>query len=283
MGFDLSRLDRWSDEREFKVDAARTVAYAAAINDDHPRHVAGELAPPLFAVVPIVEPMSAAVTGIAPPGSLERIVHLGHDMVFHQPIVPGQLLRTRAAPIGVRVGGTGTTLSVKIETRSGDGALVNEQWATIFFRGVSGGDSGGEAAPAHKLTAAVKATAPLARVTYRIDEDQTFRYADASGDRMPIHLDADFARSVGLPGIIVHGLCTMAFTSRAVVTEAAAGDPTRLHRLAVRFSRPVVPGQEISTAFYDGGPADGRRQVGFETVNDAGEAVVKDGLAEVRT
>ncbi len=49
---------------------------------------------------------------------------------------------------------------------------------------------------------------------------------------MPIHLDDALAKSVGLPGIIVHGLCTMAFTSWAVVQSVAAGDSTRLKRLA---------------------------------------------------
>ena len=45
---------------------------------------------------------------------------------------------------------------------------------------------------------------------------------------MPIHLDEEFAKSVGLPGIIIHGLCTMAFTSWAAIQNLAAGDPDRL-------------------------------------------------------
>ena len=58
-----------------------------------------------------------------------------------------------------------------------------------------------------------------------VDDDQTYRYRDASGDLMPIHVDDEFARSVGLPGIIAHGLCTMAMCSQAVVTTVAGGDP----------------------------------------------------------
>ncbi|MGH9034682.1 MAG: MaoC/PaaZ C-terminal domain-containing protein, partial [Acidimicrobiia bacterium] len=135
--------------------------------------------------------------------------------------------------------------------------------------------------PEHKLTAEVKSSAPLAEVVARVDEDQTFRYADASGDRMPIHLDDNLARSVGLPGIIVHGLCTMAFAGRAVVEEACAGDPERLRRLAVRFSRPVLPGQEITTRLYAAGSDQGVACFGFDTVNAEGQAVVKDGWAEV--
>ncbi len=83
----------------------------------------------------------------------------------------------------------------------------------------------------------------MAEVTYRFDDDQTFRYAEASGDPVRIHLDDAAARAVGLPGIIIHGLCTMAFCGRAVIESVGGGDPTRLARLAVKFSRPVLPGQ----------------------------------------
>ena len=52
-------------------------------------------------------------------------------------------------------------------------------------------------------------------------------YADGSGDHNPIHVDPDFAKGVGLPGIILQGLCTMAFNFKAVQDEVAGGDPLR--------------------------------------------------------
>jgi acyl dehydratase len=281
MGFDLSRLDMWSEESEFKVEAARTIAYAAATNDSNPQHRSGALAPPIFAVVPIWEAMMAAAMSVVPPEVAMRVVHAGQDMRFHRPLAPGDVLRSRAAPIGVQVRGTGTTLLLKTESRDASGALVNEQYVTTFFRGVGEGDSGGASPPEHKLTAEVKSSAPMAEVVARVDEDQTVRYAEASGDRMTIHLDDAVARSVGLPGIIVHGLCTMAFAGRAVVGEACAGDPRRLRRLAVRFSRPVLPGQEITTRLYAAGQDQGVVRYGFETLNAEGQAAVKDGWAEV--
>ena len=60
---------------------------------------------------------------------------------------------------------------------------------------------------------------------------------------MPIHLDDDFAKAMGLPGIIIHGLCTMAFCGRAVVGEFCPDDPTRLKRFAVRFAKIVQPSE----------------------------------------
>jgi acyl dehydratase len=82
---------------------------------------------------------------------------------------------------------------------------------------------------------------PELRVTP--DRFLTVRYAGASGDFNPIHIDEDFARQVGLPGRILHGLYSMAQVARAQ-TEAAGG-PEKLKRLAVQFRGMGLPEQEI--------------------------------------
>jgi len=281
MGFALDKLGQWTEGPEFKVEADRTKAYAAATNDANPAHVDGTVAPPVFAVVPIWDTMAGAMAGVVPPEVLMLVVHGEQDMRFHRPIVPGAVLRSKAAPIGIHVKPNGTSVIVKVETRDEAGELVVEQYMTSFFRGVSEGDSGGDEAPEHKLTAETKAGSPVSSVTQTLDADQTYRYAEASGDTMPIHLDAEIAKSVGLPGIIIHGLCTMAFTSVAAVAELCGDDSTRLRRLAVRFSRPVLPGQEITTTFWAAGEQDGNAVFGYETRNGDGDVVIKDGLVEV--
>jgi len=170
----------------------------------------------------------------------------------------------------------GSTVTIYAETRTDAGELVNEQWMTAFFRKVDAGSGLGESAPGHKLDDAVRAQEPVAQVHQHIDANQTFRYSPASGDPMPIHLDEEIARMSGLPGIINHGLCTMAFTSWAALTELADGRVERLRRLAVRFAKPVLPEQDITTRFWrsrDGTYA-------YETaVGD--ELVIKDGLAVI--
>jgi acyl dehydratase len=75
------------------------------------------------------------------------------------------------------------------------------------------------------------------------DKYLTYRYAGASGDFNPIHIDEEFARSVGLPGRILHGLWSMAQVARAQ-TEAAGG-PERLKRLSVQFRGMGVPEVEL--------------------------------------
>jgi len=75
------------------------------------------------------------------------------------------------------------------------------------------------------------------------DKYLTVRYAGASGDFNPIHIDEEFARAVGLPGRILHGLWTMAQVARAQ-TEAAGG-PGHLKRLSVQFRGMGLPEQEV--------------------------------------
>jgi len=202
------------------------------------------------------------------------LVHGEQDFRYHRPITPGMELLTRSAPVGVRQTSAGVVVAVKSETRTADGDLVNEQWMSTFFRGAQGQESAGEVAPGHAMDQATRGTEPVGEAKQHVDADQTVRYAEPSGDHNPIHLDEDFARAVGLPGIINHGLCTMAFASHAVIGVAAA-DPRTLKRLAVRFAKPVLPGQDISTRVWKAGAG----AFAFETASDSEAVVAKDGLA----
>ena len=91
--------------------------------------------------------------------------------------------------------------------------------------------------------AALEAGAQIPELRITPDKYLTIRYAGASGDFNPIHIDEEFARAVGLPGRILHGLWTMAQVARAQ-TEAAGG-PEHLRRLSVQFRGMGVPEQEV--------------------------------------
>src|SRR5437660_11578110 len=86
-------------------------------------------------------------------------------------------------------------------------------------------------------------TIPELRVTP--DKYLPHRYAGASGDFNPIHIDPEFAKAVGLPGNILHGLYGMALMARASV-QAVQGDPRSLKRLSVQFREMGLPEQEIT-------------------------------------
>jgi acyl dehydratase len=84
---------------------------------------------------------------------------------------------------------------------------------------------------------------PLPELHVTPDKYLPHRYAGASGDFNPIHIDPEFAKAVGLPGNILHGLYSMAQVARAHTD--AAGDPRALRRLSVQFRGMGVPEQEI--------------------------------------
>lgn len=77
------------------------------------------------------------------------------------------------------------------------------------------------------------------------DKYLPYRYAGASGDFNPIHLDEDFAKSVGLPSNILHGLYSMGLVAKAAAVGLAAGDPRALKKLTVQFRGMGLPEQEV--------------------------------------
>jgi acyl dehydratase len=275
MAVALDLLGTPLDEVRSTIDADRARAYAAATVDGNEAYTSGKYAPPVFGVVPTWESLMASNAAVIPPEAMLMVVHGEQDMWFHQPLVPGMTLRTRATPFSVRGGGSGTRFTTRIDSVDEDGKPVLEIYGTTFIRGMSDGESAGPDKPDHTFPDDARAR-PAGELTVHLPEGITHGYSDASGDLMPIHLDEDVARSVGLPGIIVHGLCTMAVCSQAVVKTLADGDPARLRRLAVRFAKNVFPDSDVTVSMFEAG--DGA--YAFEA-HSRGDLVISNGRAEV--
>jgi acyl dehydratase len=116
-------------------------------------------------------------------------------------------------------------------------------------------------------------------MTVTPDRYVTYRYAGASGDFNPIHLDDEFARSVGLPGRILHGLWTMAQVARA--QGELAGDPLALRSLSVQFRGMGVPEKALTVTSKVKAQGDGEATVACEAVQD-GNKLVRRGAAVLR-
>jgi len=122
----------------------------------------------------------------------------------------------------------------------------------------------------------------LAPLTRTVAQDQINAYAEASGDFNPIHVDADFARAVGLPGTIAHGLLEMGILAEALSRWAGGAD--HLASLEVRFSKPLVAGDTITctgrVVVVD--EAEHVAALEVEAVSNRGERVLTNGRAVVR-
>jgi acyl dehydratase len=110
------------------------------------------------------------------------------------------------------------------------------------------------------------------RVTFT--REQIAAYAEASGDHNPIHLDDDFARSVGLPGVIAHGMLQMGIAGTVAASEAGGG--ALLRRLHCRFAGMVVPGDTVTFSAERKAPG----ELELRAVNQRGEPVLTKATAE---
>ena len=115
--------------------------------------------------------------------------------------------------------------------------------------------------------------------TFTVTRATLVQYAGASGDFNPIHWNDEVAKAVGLPGVITHGMYSMAVATRMVT--GWVGDPAAIRRLKVRFSAMIEPGQTL-TVKGEVAEVDGRRVlVRFHAEDEKGEKVLSKGEAEL--
>ncbi|MGH2729477.1 MAG: MaoC/PaaZ C-terminal domain-containing protein [Actinomycetota bacterium] len=272
MGLNTALVGKEYDAKTYEVTADAIEKYARATNDHNDRYFAGDdsVASPIFPIVPAFQFLAEAGMDPELQADLLRLVHGEEEHILLKPIRPGDVLTVKPVIESIEQKETGETFTVKVDVTNQDGDDVAVIRATSFIRG--SGSSGKKAAPTEEPTREI-----VYEETTKVDEDQTHRYADASGDHNPIHLDANVAKMAGLPGIINHGMCTLAIATKGAVDGLAGGDPTRVKRVAARFSKIVFPGQELTTKFW----AEGDGTYGFETYNPDGAAVIKNGTVEI--
>ena len=119
----------------------------------------------------------------------------------------------------------------------------------------------------------------LPEVADTIERLDLIRYAGASGDFNPIHWSDEVAKAVGLPGVIAHGMYSMAVATRMLT--GWAGDPAAIKRLKVRFSAMIEPGQTLTAKGEVAEVDDGRVLVRFSAEDEKGEKVLSKGEAEL--
>jgi len=262
-------------------DKDEIYAFALAINDDNPLYLSGAAVPPTYAVVPVFRAYLDLASLPAPAAvGMRGGVHSEHDLYIHSPIQPGTHLRTVAERWSVTTSKPGMGVAVRLTSTDDHGALVLEQyWSTLFLGEVTGGDQGPVLAD-HSFPDTAR-DRPVGTAVVHTTRDQTYRYAGASGDRAIIHVSDESASAMGFPRKFNQGLGTLGVTSRGLVELAAGGDPRRVRRIAVRFSAPTFPGDDIEVSVFEAGrTVDGRLAYAFEAVS-AGRTVLRHGRIEV--
>ena len=277
MPLDFSLAGKTYDSVDITIDQADIEGYAAASGDDNPRYKAGpdQVAGPIFPVVPgFPHMMAVAADPELNVGNPLMIVHGEQEIVYHRPMRGGETLVFTPSLVKVEDKGKGAVYVVEVAAATQSGEAVADQYATIFVRG---GGSGGERPATETVTQPVKGSV-VAEFARHVDVGMPARYAEASGDHNPIHLDESVAVAVGLPGVINHGLGTLSLVAGGLVEYVAGGDVTRLARLWVRFTDMVLPGSDVETTVWESGD----RSYLFETTRPDG-AMVMLGIVDLRS
>lgn len=277
-GLNRDYIGQWflGTAQHVKPDHAK--AYAKATNDDNPLYFKED---PKELVIPPVFPVSLAINLLEQVATeddlnmdLGRMVHAEHEIRYLRPLKAWDLVYSTAQVTSMEQKSSGETMTVTIHGKV-DGEDVLQMDAVLFVRG----ESRGKKSSAKKEEKKPKGE-PVIVHTMKVTPDQSKRYAEASGDDNPIHLDPEMAKSVGLPDIILHGLCTMAFSSQAIVKQLDI-HPHKLTTLKVRFSKPVFMGDELTTKGWVEKEEEGRKHIVFEVENQRGELVLTQGRAVV--
>jgi acyl dehydratase len=204
-------------------------------------------------------------------GSWKRgsLVHGEQGFTLEKPIPADGRARVQGKIAGIYDKGKGALVVLEGTARDPE---TDEVWFTtsmrLFIRGEGG--FGGDRGPSLEANRAPDRK-PDAEVRYLTLPEQALIYR-MTGDMNPLHADPDFAKKAGFDQPILHGLCTYGFTGRALLHTLCGSDPGRFRSMDGRFSRPVVPGQELTVAMW----VDGDEAI-FQTKNSAGDVVIDQG------
>ncbi len=272
-----SHVGREYQPYEQTVDARWMMAYAAGLDDlrdDYLDTEAGIVAHPMFPVAVEWEPILHQRFEPDFPGELtieERGygVHSAHDLHIHRPIRPADKLTTQMSIVGVYARKPGAFLISKLTTVDDAGDPVCTTWMQNLFRGValSGEETWSETLPAPPDFK--NADAIDDRHEIPVSANQAHVYTECARIHAPIHTDVAVANAVGLPGLILHGTCTLALAVSKVVNEYNV-NPSRVLRIGCRFSGMVPMPSTLTLAVRQSHP----EGVSFEVDTEQGHAAL---------
>lgn len=197
------------------------------------------------------------------------LVHGEQGVTLYGPLPTDAEFEATGKITGVYDKGSGAVIaseSTATDKKTGEPLYTLRQ--SVFIRGEGGfGGDRGPSAPKIEFDRAADHV-----VSYRTREDQALIYR-LSGDRNPLHSDPSFAAMGGFDRPILHGLCSFGFTGRALLHAVCGGDPGRFLSMDARFSKPVLPGDELTVSIW----VDGDRAM-FRTERAPGEVVIDNGV-----
>ena len=206
---------------------------------------------------PKVLPTFAVIPGMRAMGNIGRAVKLDIARTLHgeqgvevlRPLPAKADLAMDSHISEVWDKGKAGVIGISAEFSDDDGPVFRTH-STLFY--IGGGGFGGEPGPSTRDKNRPPDREPDITVEYTTVEEQGAIYR-LSGDRVPLHIDPEFARKAGYDKPFMHGLCTYGFVGRAVVGALCDGDPARFASIEGRFAERVEFGDTIVTKIWKTG------------------------------
>ena len=239
-----------------------------------------EVAPPCFSAVYELPLIYEILSNPDLHGSKEQreenmlmMLHGAQDMKFYKYIYPGDEISYTAEICDIEDKGSGELIKMHvISTDIMERKVVESDWE-LFIRGIGSGRKPVSDKPRESASKEPKEV--LFSKVINVPQDITSRYSKASNDMNPIHLDEEVAKKAGFPGIVVHGMCTMAMTAQGIIQSFTNSEQVTLSSLGVRFSAPVFPGDELIIKGYE---AEDQSSLTFDVTRESdGVKVIKGG------
>ena len=263
--------------------------YAAAVGDDNPRYFddereGGLIAPPLLATaltwpLSVVLPQAVQAEGF-PQGPPTGQVHYSEVLVFHELLRPGMNLVIKGKIAAILEHDAGAHVVVRYDAFDKDDEPVFTEFTGAILRGLPAAGSAG----VERLIvepAGPWPEEPVMEAAIPVDPLAPYVYDGCTDIVFPIHTSPRFARSVGLPGILLQGTATLALIARELVNRLCDGDPAGLRVLGCRFTGMIRPGTQIRVRLLQDRTSDEGRDVLFDVVDADGRSAVRKGHARL--
>jgi acyl dehydratase len=248
------------------VTADEVARFAEATGDDPDRYTATGCAPPLF-VARLAHPVLQRALDDPDLGLGDaRLRHAEQELVVESPVRLGVEAQCRGEVVDVAPYALGVAYVIALRVMQA-GQLAATSTTTVVVP-----TDGSAGRPERRPRERPERRQQVAETSLTVAADAAARYATASGDHNPIHLDPEVARASGLPGVILHGMCTLAMATSGAITLLTRGDPRAVRALRARFSRPVHPGDVLDCRYF----ATDRPGSFAMAVSVGGKAVLKD-------
>jgi len=263
--------------------------YAAAVGDLNPCYLDDEreeglIAPPTMASAitwPIIQNLSDYVDLGYPPEALFQLVHYSEQLTIHRPVQVDDSLSISGEVAAVLPRKSGTHVIFKLPALDKNGDLVFTEYIGGLLRGVecTDGGRGAENIPAPvELPEKAKLPGPAWEVSLPVTRKDCYVYDGCANVPFPIHTSPAFARGVGLPGIIYHGIATLAQAVRELTNRELHAEPARIGALSCFFRGMVVPDSFIRVQLLKRSEEPSGKNLFFRVLNAESKEAVSEGF-----